>query len=66
MFLLLYLTNLLVYMICACLGCHLSRYITPSYTSMEVGVVLAGQRMKTLEYQTISTDFFNQTRDIFA
>ena len=29
-----------------------------SYTSMEVGVVLAGQRMKTLKYQTISTIHF--------
>ena len=28
---------------------------TPSYTSMVVGVVLAGQGMKTLKYQTIST-----------
>ena len=58
MFLLLYLTNLLVQWICACLGCHLSRYITPSYTSMEVGVVLARQRMK------ISTIHF--FRDIIA
>ena len=32
--------------------------LTPSYTSMEVGVVLAGQRMKTLKYQTISTIHF--------
>ena len=31
---------------------------TPSYTSMEVGVVLAGQMMKTLKYQTISTIHF--------
>ena len=31
---------------------------TPSYTSMEVGVVLAGQMMKTLNYQTISTIHF--------
>ena len=31
---------------------------TPSYTSMEVEVVLAGQRMKTLIYQTISTILF--------
>ena len=29
-----------------------------SYTSMEVGVVLAGQRMKTLKYQTISNMHF--------
>ena len=36
----------------------MSRYITPSHTSMEVGVVLAGQRMKTLKYQTISTIHF--------
>ena len=35
-------------MVCACLGCHLSRYITLSYTSMEVSVVLAGQRMKNI------------------
>ena len=31
---------------------------TPSYTSMEVGVVLARQRMKTLKYQTISIIHF--------
>ena len=30
----------------------------PVFTSMEVGVVLAGQRMKPLKYQTISTIHF--------
>ena len=32
--------------------------LTPSYTSMEVGVVLARQRMKSLKYQTIYTVHF--------
>ena len=38
-----------------CLSVTCPDIFTPSYTSMEVGVVLAGQRMKTLKYQTIST-----------
>ena len=58
MFLLFSCNTLLVQWICACLGCHLSRYITLSYTGMEVGVVLARQRMQTLKYQTISTMHF--------
>ena len=39
--------------------------ITP-YTSMEVGVVLAGQRMKTKISDYFYNTFLNQNRDIIA